>query len=274
MTRVSIMQGRLLSPFEGRFQAFPAIGWEQEFQKAKQLGIYSIEWIFEKPHEHDNPLSTEKGIVNLKKTIQETEVQVKSICADYYMTSLLIKDGARVQENWDHLSWLLHQAKELSMTYIILPFVDSSSLKTTDDQKALAEALKNFLKKEETSGIEIHLEADLSPTQFLTLFELVNHPLLKMNYDTGNSASLGYDVDVELQLLGMYLGSVHIKDRKKNGGTVALDTGDTDFTKCFQWFKRLQFDKWFVLQCARGEEGQETETIKMQRQFVLKEMQN
>jgi hexulose-6-phosphate isomerase len=269
MTKISLMQGRLLPPFEGRFQAFPAHDWEKEFEYAEKLGFFSIEWIYEKPHEMSNPLYSKEGIEALQKLIRKTGIQVKSVCADYYMTEKLISHGRPVEEHWRHLSNLLERVKRLGISYVVLPFVDQSSLQDELDREVLAEKLKTFLSSVGTLGIEIHLEADLKPRDFRDLLEYVRHPLLKMNYDTGNSASLGYDVDEEMTLMGSYLGSVHIKDRLLKGSTVPLGTGNVDFSKCFSWFRRLNFDGWFVLQAARGDSGQEIETVRDQQKFVI-----
>lgn len=269
MTRISLMQGRLLPPFENRFQSFPVDIWEDEFIMARDLGLYSIEWIYEKSHEDKNPISHNVGISHLKKIIAETGVQVKSICADYYMTERLIIDGEIAQEHWNHLEWLCTQARVLDIAYIILPFVDSSSLKTEGDQNALFKQLKIFLRENKNQDVEIHLETDLPPKAFLNIFKGVDHPALKLNYDIGNSASLGYDPDREFRLMGDYLGSVHIKDRVLNGKTVPFGTGNADFKKCFDWFHKLHFNRWFVLQGARSENGQEKENIQNQKQFVL-----
>lgn len=265
------MQGRLLAPFEGRFQAFPAKKWSEEFYKAQQVGVHSIEWIYEEPYSSENPLTIDSGICEIQELMAKTGVQVKSVCADYYMTRLLIENANIIKENWQHLEWLIQQGKKLDITYIILPFVDSSSLKTEDDQQALIQKLKVFLKRIENVGIEIHLEADLSPDKLLNIFEKVDHPLLKMNYDTGNSASLGYDPDEEFNSLGKYLGSIHIKDRILGGGTVPLGSGSTQFQKCFKWFKKLKFNRWYVLQAARGSIGDEVATISNQMNFIEKE---
>jgi hexulose-6-phosphate isomerase len=268
MKKISIMQGRLSPKFEGRFQAFPAESWEKEFYLAQSLGIYSIEWIFEKPYAIENPMSNEQGINLLKNLIEDTGVQIKSICADYYMTEFLIKNGDSIEGNWAHLFWLLKQAKNLDITYVVIPFVDDSALKTPECRQALVLALKKFLKKVENFNIELHLESDMLPKDFLNILTDVNHPLLKMNYDIGNSASLGYNPDEEFQLLGKYLGSIHIKDRVLNGSTVPLGTGNADFKKCFRWFEYLGFNRWFVLQAARGNENEERETIKSQMKFI------
>jgi L-ribulose-5-phosphate 3-epimerase len=265
---IGIMQGRLLPSYEGRFQAFPAANWEQEFYYAQEIGLYCIEWIYEKPHESDNPLASIEGIKSVRELIEKTGIQVKSICADYYMTERLIVDNKLQVKNIDHLLWLLGQAKELDVTYIVLPFVDYSSLKNEHSFTPVCEMLRVILKEAEKTGLEIHLEADLQPQIFRSIFKEVNHPLLKMNYDIGNSASMGYDPDEEFSLLGRYLGSVHIKDRLYQGRTVSLGTGNADFNKCFKWFKKLQFDRWFILQAARGEDREEVSYIKTVLDYV------
>lgn len=270
MILISLMQGRLLSKFEERFQAFPAVGWEKEFFIGQKLGLYSIEWIYEKPHADDNPLTSDSGISYLKDVIQKTDVQVKSICADYYMTEKLIENGEIKQENLDHLIWLIGQGKKLGVVYIVVPFVDISSLKTPEDRGALIKALRIVLRKTHHLGIEIHLETDLTPLRFKEVLETVNHPLLKMNYDIGNSASLGYDVNEEMTLLGKYLGSVHVKDRVLKGSTVPLGTGNANIAKCFEWFHHLHFNRWYVLQVARGVEEQEETYISSVIQYVRK----
>jgi hexulose-6-phosphate isomerase len=232
------------------------------------LGLYSIEWIYEKPYEAQNALTTEQGLNGLKKVIQETGVTVQSICADYYMSEHLIRDGQPVLENWNHLEWLCMQGKKLGVRYLILPFVDQSSLKKEESITALECTLKTFLDDGRNSQIEIHLETDLAPHRFAQVFKNVNHPFLKLNYDIGNSASLGYNPDEEFEVLGDYLGSVHIKDRLFQGGTVKLGTGHADFSKCFTWFAKLNFDKWYVLQAARAEAGHEKQNIEDQINFV------
>src|SRR5690242_13828372 len=121
--RIGTMQGRLLPPFEGRFQAFPAGVWRQEFTNAQKAGLYVIEWIYEQPHEDENPLRTDEGLAEMQAVIAQTGVRVRSICADYYMTRPLVNDTTGIdQASVNHLRWLLGRAAKLGATYIVLPF--------------------------------------------------------------------------------------------------------------------------------------------------------
>lgn len=269
MVRVGIMQGRLLPPYEGRFQTFPAQGWRDEFAKAQEAGLYCIEWIFEVPHEEDNPLGSDAGIAEMLALAAQNGVQVRSICADYYMQRPLI--GADAVANDDvvaHLEWLIGRAGRLGVTYMVLPFVDNSSLKTEAQRGALAAVLARVLPQAQAVGLELHLETDLPPAIFGALLRRINHPALKANYDIGNSASLGYDPDEELVELALFLGSVHVKDRVLGGGTVALGRGAANFPACFRRIRAAGFDRWFILQVARDVSGDETAWAGRNREFV------
>jgi hexulose-6-phosphate isomerase len=77
------------------------------------------------------------------------------------------------------------------------------------------------------------------------------------NYDSGNSASLGYAPRAEFAAYGHRIGSVHIKDRVRGGGTVALGTGDADFQALFESLESVGYARDFILQVAREEPGDE-----------------
>ena len=53
VNKIGIMQGRLSKQKGIRIQEFPRDTWEQEFEKAKDIGFDTIEWIFDSK---DNPM--------------------------------------------------------------------------------------------------------------------------------------------------------------------------------------------------------------------------
>jgi L-ribulose-5-phosphate 3-epimerase len=95
------------------------------------------------------------------------------------------------------------------------------------------------------------------------------HHYLKVTYDAGNSAALGYRPQEEFAAYGARIGSVHIKDRKCGGGTVVLGTGDTDFSAVFSGLKALHYTGDFILQVARGVPGHEVPLAEHNRAFVV-----
>jgi L-ribulose-5-phosphate 3-epimerase len=266
---IGAMQGRLVPKEEGRFQSFPAGRWRDEFPRAKEAGLACIEWIYEEPNENKNPLGTDDGIREIQQLARKTGVGVRSICADFYMTKRLITPDGQVEDAAvGHLAWLISRAQKLDITYIVLPFVDASSLRSARERATLPEALSLPLKQAKAANIELHLETDLAPRDFASVLESVGHANLKANYDIGNSASLGYEPEEELTLLGPWLGSVHVKDRVRNGTTVPLGTGNADLPLCFRKFAQIGFDRWYILQVARGREGDEVAWTAQNRHLV------
>ncbi len=133
--------------------------------------------------------------------------------------------------------------------------------------KTAATALQSILPTLEEFDMELHLETSLDPDAFLTFLNLIDSPRVKVTYDTGNSAGLGFDPHEEFAAYGDQIGSVHIKDRILGGGTVELGTGDTDFATVKEELRKIGFNGLYTLQGARGEEGQEVEQLRKYRIF-------
>lgn len=269
MNPIGVMQGRLSPPIGGRVQAFPVDTWREEFSLAREARLHCIEWIYAADTEALNPLRTDDGVAEIRRLARESGVAVWSVCADYYMTERLVtSDGAPRKDAVKHLRWLFGQVALLGGRHIVLPLVDASSLKSPQEVEGLLAVLRSIISAVEPSGIELHLETDLPPGDVLTLLESVNHPLIRANYDIGNSAALGRDPMEELTLLGPWLGSVHVKDRLLGGGTVPLGSGAADFPTCFSLIFAAGFQGPFILQAARQEGLSEVELAVRNRHFV------
>lgn len=266
---IGIMQGRLSPPVGGRIQSFPVDTWREEFPRAREAGLACIEWVYEVETEAGNPLATEAGVAAIQDLMKTTGVAVWSICADFYMQERLVApDGTPRPEVAAHLRDLLRRVSRLGVRYMVLPFVDNSSLRTEAELTGLRQVLASLLPLAQQAGVELHLETDLNPAPLAHLLQRVSHPQLRANYDIGNSASLGHDPVEELTILSPWLGSVHVKDRLLGGGTVPLGTGAADFGACFRLFPQANYRGPFILQAARVEGMSETELAIRNRRFV------
>lgn len=81
---------------------------------------------------------------------------------------------------------------------------------------------------------------------------------------------IGYEPYEEVTVLGNRIFNIHIKDRVYRGTTVQLGTGSADFDRLFGGLEEIGYDGAFVMQAARGQEGQERENISGQIDFVKK----
>jgi sugar phosphate isomerase/epimerase len=109
----------------------------------------------------------------------------------------------------------------------------------------------------EKYSINLSLETDLAPRPFSDLLNRFNSNQVTVNYDIGNSASLGYDPVEELDAYGDKITDIHIKDRVFGGGPVILGQGDADFDKFFNKLKKFNYQGAFIMQAYRDEEGVE-----------------
>ncbi len=98
--------------------------------------------------------------------------------------------------------------------------------------------------------------------------------MVRINYDSGNSAYLGYHPTDEFAVYGKYVGSVHIKDRKYRGTTVPLGHGNTDFASLFQNLKKHKYQGDFILQVARGQDGRELDWCLQNKEFLIKQIES
>jgi L-ribulose-5-phosphate 3-epimerase len=255
------MQGRLSPPVDGHIQAFPGAAWREEFARAAAAGLSCIEWIYGAEREEENPLSSDDGVEEIRRAAVDSGVTVSSVCADYYMVERLVERPSLA----DHLAALVARSARVGARHVVLPFVDESSLGNAADIATLVDVL---LRVAPQTPMELHLETDLRPEEFAALLERIGLPNVRANHDIGNSASLGHDPDEELTVLGPWIGSVHVKDRVRGGGTVPLGTGDADLPRSLRLLRQASFSGPYILQVAREEGISEVELAVRNRLFV------
>jgi hexulose-6-phosphate isomerase len=238
---IGIMQGRLSPPVSFRLQAFPTGAWEEEFERARACGLDTIEWLFEaddsRGHSYvENPLWSEAGRADICRKVDETGIQVKTCCADYFMP------------------------------HPFLPVLEISEIRISDEKALLLESLKGPLDLAAQKNICLGLETELPAEEYLALIEDAHHPALGVYYDTGNNAAQGHDIAADARLLGPRLVGIHVKDRKRGGSSVLLGQGDADFPAFFRVVMEAGYGGPIILQTAFG--ANYLEIASRHRQFV------
>ena len=251
-----IMQGRLLPKYQNRYQAHPLGYWKDEFTIAKEIGLSYIEFILDHNEYEKNPLMSDLGINEIENIIQKTGIGVRSICADIFMEAPLHSDNNSISNtSKEILLKLIKNSAKLGIIDIVIPCVDQSTLRGEADQKRLIENLTEPINLASKRKINLALETDLSPIPFLNLLNKLDAGVVKVNYDIGNSASLGFDIFEEFKLYGNRISDIHIKDRELGGGSVVLGTGNANFKSFFEVFSKIDFKGPIVMQVYRDEEG-------------------
>ncbi|MDB2469181.1 sugar phosphate isomerase/epimerase [Alphaproteobacteria bacterium] len=254
--KLGVMQGRLVPKYQGNYQAFPVGYWTDEFFIAEKLGLDLIEFILDYNDAELNPLLRDDGIEQIKFLMQQTGVFVESICADYFMQAPLHSENLNTaQSSVRVLKRLINNAAALKITDIVIPCVDASSLKTASSQERLVTALNEMTLTIETANINLCLETDLSPPLFFNLLDQLPSKNVTVNYDIGNSASLGFDPEEEIKYYGHRITDVHIKDREFAGNSVLLGKGASRFKTVFSLLAAANYEGPFIMQAYRDDEG-------------------
>jgi hexulose-6-phosphate isomerase len=256
--KLGIMQGRLVPPEAGRFQSFPRSRWRDEFEIAAAAGLDTIEWIFDAYGEDINPLCTDAGLDEMQALCRRHEIRVESVCADWFMDFPLVEaDAVESRRRWQKLEWLMQRCAMLNIGRVVIPFVDASAIRSDEHLTGVVAGINALGAIMDRTHVELHLETALPPSAFVQILSQTTHPGVKVNYDSGNSASLGFEPRAEFAAYGSRVGSVHLKDRVLGAGTVPLGHGDTDFQCIFECLAEVGYRGDFILQVARGVAGDE-----------------
>jgi len=139
--KIGIMQGRLSKQYNNNIQSFPINSWKKEFEIASNCKLQVIEWIFDELQ--PNPILTTNGIIEIKQLMKKNEISINAICADYFMTKKLFSESEfNLEKNIKTFKELILSSKELGISFIEIPLVDSSSLKTNENKDELIRNLE------------------------------------------------------------------------------------------------------------------------------------
>lgn len=270
---IGVMQGRLLPKYMGRYQAHPVGHWQEEFPIAREMGLGCIEFILDYNDYKTNPLMSPEGIAEIKMINRNTGVKVISVCADYFMEAPIHSPLPEISSHsLEVLRRLIINGKYLGINDIVIPCVDQSSLKNDQDIEFFVKKITSVTGLAEDMGIRLSLETDLSPGKFAELLGNLKSGICSVNYDTGNSAALGFNVEEEFRAYGSRISDVHIKDRMLGGGSVPLGTGNTDFVTFFELLPKYDYKGPLIMQAYRDDEG--TEIFKLQLDWLRKARSN
>lgn len=270
---IGIMQGRLSPPEDNRFQSFPRNHWREEFALARAAGLDYIEWIHDEYGLGVNPIFTPEGLAEMDALKQQHGIRTTALCGDIFMERPLIRctEEERITRE-QHLHDLIPVAARIGAGHIVLPFVDNARITTEEEKQQVVDILNRALPIAQAHKVELQLEADFNPADFAAFLARVPHPMLKVNWDSGNSSGLGFIATEEFAAYGPRIGSIHIKDRyrKPAGGieTRRLGTGSADFPNVFRAIQSINYTSGLTLQVARGTPGDELAFIQTQIQYL------
>lgn len=270
-TRIGFMQGRLSPIRNDRIQSFPWESWSTEFAIASSLDLSMMEWTIDSERFEENPLITTSGQSAISSLKESHDLTIPSVTCDYFMENPFWTAGQ--DESKRALTKIIEGMSSITAKYLVIPLVDKSSL----PEALQIEARNFFFELAEVlakNKVLIAFESDYGPKKLEEFISDYDPQFFGINYDMGNSASLGFIPEEEFAAYGDRIINVHVKDRVRFGITVPLGTGDTDFESVFTGLKKLSYEGNYILQTARDKDGNHAQAIEMYANFVANLMRS
>ena len=255
INKIGFMQGRLSPPVDGKIQAFPWDFWQHEFPAAQNLGLGLMEWTLDQDRLYQNPLLTLHGQQEIRRLCQAHQLAIPSLTGDCFMQAPLWKAQGQVKAALESDFIAIARAcAEVGVEMIVVPLVDNGRLENEQqEEKLLVFMLANADMFREL-GLRIIFESDFAPAELARFISRLPADVFGVNYDIGNSASLGYKPEEEFAAYGSRIVNVHVKDRVLGGTTVPLGTGNADFPTVFRLLREATYPGYMIMQTARAKD--------------------
>jgi len=269
---LGIMQGRLSKSLTGKIQEFPLYSWEKEFELAHDLKIRAIEWTLDYADFKLNPLFNLKEQKKIKYLQDQFSIKIPSITLDCFVEAPFYKhnDLTGMTSDIDDLLWINEKLQNTDVKILVLPIVAESGVFNDIHLSNLIKCLNAIEKELDKTEKQIAIECEFDISSIATLLSELNPDYFGINFDMGNSASLGHNPEDELSVCNGRILNIHIKDRLLGGHTVKLGTGNVDFKKIAKLLSDQGYDGNMILQAARDFQSNETELIASYIDFCRK----
>jgi len=268
--RLGVMQGRLSPQYLNLIQCFPSNHWYNEFKIANKLNLKLIEWTLDYKNFYKNPIFLNKEVKKIKYLKKKYKIKIESLTGDCFMQKPFWK-----LKNKKFTKIFIDTIKacgDLKIKYIIIPLVDNGSIKKKNEERKLINILLRNINLISSNDVCILFETDLTPKKVKKFIDKLPSKYFGINYDSGNSAALNYDIDEEFKIYGKNIKNIHIKDRLLKGKTVRLGSGNADFKKLYHNLNKINYDQNIILQTARGKKNKDVEEIKINLNFLKKKL--
>ena len=266
------MQGRLSKSLSGKIQEFPIYSWEKEFELAHDLGLRVIEWTLDYADFKSNPLFNLKEQINIRYLQDRYSINIPSITLDCFVEAPFYKHNelTGMASDIDDLLWINDNLQNTDVKILVLPVVAESGVFNKVHLSNLIKCLNGIENELTKTRKQIAIECEFDISSIATLLSELNPDYFGINFDMGNSASLGHNPEEELSVCSGRILNIHIKDRPLAGHTVKLGSGDVNFKKIAKLLSDQGYAGNMILQAARDFQSDETDLIASYIDFCRK----
>lgn len=267
--RIGFMQGRFSPLINGRIQAFPWEFWQDEFIIAQENQFNLMEWTLDQEMLYDNPLLTFSGQSKIKNLCEKYSIEIASLTGDCFMQSpFWKKEGVERESLQNDFVNIIEASSNVGISMVVLPLVDNGRLESLEQENILIDFLQSKINFFKTLKVKIIFESDFASDNLIRFIDSLDPEFFGLNYDVGNSASLGMNPSEEIETYGHRIMNVHIKDRLLGGTTVPLGFGNANFDAVFSALAKINYSGNYILQTARDKNNEHTKVLCEYRNLV------
>lgn len=264
MNKIGFMQGRLSPPSAPDIiQEFPSANWQNEYSDAAKIGFRTIEWTLDFDGLERNPLMNTGGREEIKALCSKYHIEVASITGDCFMQAPFWKANGRQKRYLvQMLEGVVNVMPAVGAKILVVPLVDNGTIKSRQESMSVLEVCQNLAPDLRANGCQIAFETDFEPKRAASFISMFPADICGINYDIGNSASLGFNVSEEFAAYGERIVNVHVKDRSLGGSTVPLGEGNAQLDVTFKILSEARYAGNYILQTARALDGDHKGVLK------------
>ena len=271
MIPIGFMQGRLSPMEDNKIQSFPWKNWQREFDEANQNNFNLMEWTLDYDNLYENPLLKDDGVKLIKFLSNKFKIAIPSLTGDCFMQNPFWKaeqtKRKQLEKDFDNI---LLGCFNAGISLILIPLVDNGSVENRHQENVIVDFLMSRLHLLKELSIRICFESDYSPKKLKIFIDNFDDSYFGINYDTGNSAALGFNPFEEFAAYGDRVINIHIKDRSFGGPTLPIGEGDVNFIKIFKLLKEYDYKGNLILQTARACNDDHLTVLTKYRNMMIK----
>jgi L-ribulose-5-phosphate 3-epimerase len=243
-----VMEGFRMHGSQTEYGLEPEGGRTSIFPKAKELGFHGVELGVGLDYREDSLWTGQGGARQaIELEARRTGVEAASIC----LHLLNYDEHSPASGNVEHreagreiIRNTIEACGAIGASVILVPFFGTAALKSEEHARRLVHEMKGLSPMAEEMGVFLALETSLEALHLVRVVESIGSDHLQVYFDTGNTASKGYDVVREITTLGERIAQVHVKDHPSR----ALGEGSIDFGGVIGALEDVGFDGYLVLE--------------------------
>src|SRR5262249_29614720 len=198
-------------------------------------------------------------------------MRIPSLTGDCFMQAPFWKAAGDKQKALvDDLDLLLGASGAIGIEFVVVPLVDNGKIESEAQADALLRGLLDRSASLSKQQVKVLFESDRPPQALAAFIAKLPRENFGINYDVGNSASLGYDPAEEIAAYAPRILNVHVKDRLRGGTTVPLGRGAAEFAKTIRLLEESGYSGQYILQTARAADGDHAGALASYRDMTVR----